>query len=134
MPTCQACKCTNTTGRTTKDKSFLKISEPKIATERERAQQWLHNMGQDTKTFKFSRNSVLCEDHFRKDCTKMNLMYEHFNMQPGKRELAEGAVPTIFAHQIFDQINMDGNTVLLTRHVSENKRKRDAEKDFKVLV
>ena len=61
-------------------------------------------------------------------------MYEHFNMQPGKRELAEGAVPTIFAHQIFDQINMDGNAVLLTRHVSENKRKPDAEKDFKVLV
>ena len=61
-------------------------------------------------------------------------MYEHFNMQPGKRELVKGAVPTIFAHQIFDQINMDGNTVLLTRHVSENKRKRDAEKDFKVLV
>ena len=48
MPTCQACKCTNTTGRTTKGKSFLKIREPKIATERERAQQWLHNMVWDS--------------------------------------------------------------------------------------
>ena len=86
-------------------------------------------MGQDIKTFKFSRNSVLCEDHFHKDCIKRNLMYEHFNMQPGKKELVEGAVPTIFAHQIFDQINMDGTKVLLTRHVSENKRKRDVEKD-----
>ena len=50
-------------------------------------------------------------------------------MQPGKKDLVEGAVLTIFAHQIFDQINMDGTKVLLTRHVSENKRKREAEKD-----
>ena len=131
MPTGQAYKCTNTTGRTTKGKSFFEIPEPKNAIERERAQLWLHNMGmgQDIKAFKFSRNSVLCEDHFHKDCIKRNLMYEHFNMQPGKKELVEGAVPTIFAHQIFDQINMDGTKVLLTRHVSENKRKQDTEKD-----
>ena len=44
MPTCQAYKCTNTTGRTTKCKNF-KIPEPKNATERKRVQQWLHNMG-----------------------------------------------------------------------------------------
>ena len=44
-------------------------------------------------------------------------------------KVVEGAVPTIYAHLIFDQINMDGNKVLLTRHVSKNKRKRDAEKD-----
>ena len=70
MPTCQAYKCTNTTGRTTKGKSFFKITEPKIATKREIAQQWLHKMGmgQGIKTFKFSRNSVLCEEHFHKDC------------------------------------------------------------------
>ena len=55
MPTCQAYKCTNTTGRTTKGKSFFKIPEPKNATEQKRAQQWLDNMGmrQDIKTFKF---------------------------------------------------------------------------------
>ena len=71
MPTCQAYKCTNNTGRTTKGKSFFKIPEPKNVTERKRAQQWLHNMsmGQDIKTFKFSRNSVLCEDDFHKDVT-----------------------------------------------------------------
>ena len=56
-------------------------------------------------------------------------MYEHFNMKPGKKELVEGAVPTVFANQIFDQINIDGTKVLLNRHVSGNKRKRDAEKD-----
>ena len=131
MPTCQAYKCTNTTGRTTKGKSFFKIPESKNAIERKRAQQWLHNLGmeQDIKTLKFSRNSVLCEDHFHKDCIKTILMYEHFNMQPGKKELVEGAVPTNFAHQIFDQINMGGTKVLLARHVSESKRKRDAGKD-----
>ena len=69
----------NTTGRTTKVKSFFKIPEPKNATERNRAQQCLHNMG---------RNSVLCEDHFHKNCIniKRKLMYEHFNMQPGKKD------------------------------------------------
>ena len=30
MPTCQAYKCTNTTGRTTKGKSFFKIPELKL--------------------------------------------------------------------------------------------------------
>ena len=39
MPTCHAYKCTNTTVKTTKSKSFSKISEPKNATERRRAQQ-----------------------------------------------------------------------------------------------
>ena len=118
MPTCQACKCTNTTGKTTKRKSFFKIPEPRNATQRKWAQQWLHNMsiGQDIKTFKFSRNSVLCENHFHKDCRKIV-------------ELVEGVVPTIFAHQIFDPVNMDGTKVLLTGHVSDNKRKGDAEKD-----
>ena len=77
---CQAYKCTNTTGRTTKAKSFFKIIEPKNATQRKKV---LHNMGmrQYIKTFKFSRNSVLCGNHVHKDCIKRNLMYGFFNMQ-----------------------------------------------------
>ena len=55
-------------------------------------------------------------------------MYKHFNMQPGRKELVERAVPIIFADQIFDQINMDGTKELLTRHVSENRRKQDTER------
>ena len=53
----------------TNGKSFFKVPEPKNATERKKAQQGLHDMdmGQDIKAFKFSRNSVLCEDHFHKD-------------------------------------------------------------------
>ena len=43
MSTCQACQCTNTTGRTTKGKSFFEIPEPKNAKEQKRMQQWLHN-------------------------------------------------------------------------------------------
>ena len=37
MPTCQAYKCTNTTGINTKSKSFLKIPEPKNATEEKKS-------------------------------------------------------------------------------------------------
>ena len=80
---CQAYKCTNTTWRTAKGKSFFKITEPKNATQRKKVQQGLHNMGmvQDIKTFKFCRNSVLCGNHVHKDCIKRNLMYGLFNMQ-----------------------------------------------------
>ena len=56
-------------------------------------------------------------------------MYKHFNMQPGRKELVERAVPIIFADQTFDQINMDETKELFPRHVSENRRKRDTEKD-----
>ena len=84
---CQAYKCTNTTGRTTKGKSIFKIIEPKNAIQRKKMQQGLHNMGmrQYIKTFKFSRNSVLCGNHVYKDCIKRNLMYGFFNIQPGTK-------------------------------------------------
>ena len=57
---------TNKTGRTGKGKNFLRIPEPKCSTERKRAQEWLHNigMGQDIKTFKFVKVSLLWENHF----------------------------------------------------------------------
>ena len=50
-------------------------------------QQGLHNvdMGQDIKTFKFNRNSVLCGNHVHKDCIKRNLMYGFFNIKPGTK-------------------------------------------------
>ena len=56
MPTCETYKCTNTTRRTAKGKSFFKIRESKNATERKRAQQWLHKMGmgQDIKHLNLS--------------------------------------------------------------------------------
>ena len=61
MPTCQAYKCTNTTGRTTKGKSFFKIPEAKNATEWRRVQQWLHNMGigQDIRVYGGHNLSIL---------------------------------------------------------------------------
>ena len=128
MPTCQAYKCTNTTGRTAKGKRLFKIPEPNNAAERKKAQQLLHNigMGQDIKTFKFSRNPVLCEDHFHKDCIKRNLMYGHFNMEPGKKELVERTVPTIFSRQIFDQINMPSmpTKVYTSQRTKENEMLR----------
>ena len=42
MPTCQAYKGTNTTGKTTKGKNFFKTPELKNATKRKTAQQWRH--------------------------------------------------------------------------------------------
>ena len=81
MPTCQAYKCTNTTGRTTKGKSFFKITEPKNATEGK----------------KFCSSNIWSNKH------ELNCLLDFCLLLTYK--------------------------VLLTRHVSENKRKRDAKKD-----
>ena len=65
---------------------------------------------------------------YKKDSDVRALLYA-----TTKKKLVEGAAPTTFAHQILVQINMDETKVLLTRHVSENKRNRDAEKDHQQL-
>ena len=97
IPTCQAYKCTNTTGRTTKGKSFFKVPAPKNATERKWVQQRLRNMGMG------------------QDFTIILICNQE------KKDLVAGDIPTIFPNQIFDQIKMDGTKVLLTRHVLERR-------------
>ena len=126
MPSCLAFGCTNTTGRTV-EKSFYKIPNPK--NEKARASRWLHNMGNARWTvnnFVASKDRVLCSDHFHPDCFKRDLKFElmpHL-MKTKKRDFVPGAVPTIFPHKVYDEINMDGTKVVKKLSVS---RKRTLE-------
>ena len=125
MPSCQAYGCSQTTGKSGKGKSFFKVPEPKNEKERARAEKWLSciGAGHEVRTFKFSKDKVLCEDHFHIDCIKKNMMNEVLKLptKGTRKELVEGAIPSIFFYHTFEQINMDGTKAVLTVQGSENE-------------
>ena len=71
--------------------------------------------------------------------TKGKIFFEILNLKTQKNEkkrsnvyaisvwhrakIVKGAEPTIFAHQRFDKINIDGTKIFLTKQISENKGK-----------
>ena len=66
MPTCQAFYCTNLPGRTEKVKVYSVYLKPKIQLSgKERSNGLAIWVGQDIQTFKFGKDFVLCENHFR---------------------------------------------------------------------
>ena len=87
MPICQAYKCTNSTGITTKGKIFFEILNLK------------------TQKNEKKRSNVYAISVWH------------------RAKIVKGAAPTIFAHQRFDKINMDGTKIFLTKQISENKGK-----------
>ena len=106
MPSCAAFSCSNTTGRS--NKQVFVIPNPiKNSAEKARAAKWLHNMGSiyNIKTFSSLSMKVLCEDHFHPDCFKIDLKAKLLKGEDRKM-LVDGAIPTIFSHNEFDQINM----------------------------
>ena len=115
MPSCLAFGCNNTSGRI-KGKSFFKIPDPKK--HRELCSRWLHNMGNSKwkiNNFIPSKDRVLCSDHFNPSCFKRDLKAELCPLYQKKIALVEGAIPTIFTHRTYDQINLDGTTSLLRK-------------------
>ena len=96
-----------------------------------RAARWLHNIGtgHDVKTYNFTQDKVVCEDHFHSDCFQIDKMAILLNYIPKSKKLVPGAVPTLFNHKTFDQINMDG-TVVTTRA----KRVRDQHNDNDIMI
>ncbi|XP_057291883.1 uncharacterized protein LOC130614472 [Hydractinia symbiolongicarpus] len=127
MPSCLAYGCSQTTGRVTTKKSFFMIPKPVNTTENFRAAQWLHNIGTglNVETFPFGKNKVVCEDHFHPDCIKDDLKGRLTGIPSKRKELLCGAVPTIFKHETYESINMDGTTVL--KRDSSLKRKMQEE-------
>ena len=101
------------------------LPRPANDTEKSRASKWLHNMGTGftVRSFSFGRDKTLCEDHFQDDCFKEDLQAKLMGYKP-KKLLRQGAVPTIFKHKIFEQINIDGST---TAKRLPSKRKEDSE-------
>ena len=114
MPYCKAYRCKNCSGRV-KGKSFFMIPRPVNEIEKRRGLQWLHNIGRsdiDIRTFKFGKDSVVCEDHFHPSCIRKDVIDPSLLNKRKKKELVPGAIPTIFVHKTYDQINIDGTTIL----------------------
>ena len=126
MPTCLAPGCVNTTGRA--KKAFLTFPRPTNPAEIERVKKWFINLktGLKVETFQFGKDSVICEDHFDPRCFARDLKAELMNLPP-KKKLIPGAIPTIFNHQVYNVINVDG-TSSSTR---EFTRKRQLERESK---
>ena len=118
MPFCLAFGCSNALGRNVKNKGFFKIPDPKIQKYREQCKRWLHNMGNleyDINNFVAKQYRVICSDHFHPDCFKRDLKRElcpDYKETRVKRELVDGAIPTLFKHRNYDQINMDGTKIM----------------------
>ena len=124
MPSCAAYGCSNTTGKASSKKFFV-IPKPKNEAESLRSARWLHNIGtgHTVKEFKFSKEKVVCEDHFHEKCFNKvkEKMMSQIDSTKRYLELLPGAVPTIFNHQTYHEINMDG-TCVLTRPNSVKRR------------
>ncbi|XP_056282804.1 THAP domain-containing protein 1-like [Pseudoliparis swirei] len=99
MAQCKAFGCLNNK-RTHKTKKFFCVPKPITEEKKVLAKKWLHNLGTGhiLKTFTFSRNSVVCEDHFDPDCYERNMQAEIMGYQ-GRTRLKPDAVPTIFVHR-----------------------------------
>ena len=128
MPSCQAFGCSNTSGKTKAKirKSYFMIPRPVNDSERERAGKWLHDMGTGHTVckFKFGKDKVLCSDHFHEDCIKEDLRAKYMGHKPIVH-LKEGAIPTIFGYRVYDEINMDGTTVLSRSTSTKRSQKRE---------
>ena len=115
MPSCNARGCGNTSGRI-KGKSFFKVPDPKK--NRESCARWLHNMGNakwNVNNFVLTSNRVVCSDHFHPLCFERDLKAELCPLFKRRSNLVHGAIPTIFKHGIFDEINIDGTKSLFVR-------------------
>ena len=129
MPSCLAFGCANTNGRSV-EVSFYRIPDPKK--DKARAARWLHNMGNSTwkiSNFVATKDRVVCSDHFHPDCFKRDLKFELLPQtsqakKKKRKELVPGAVPSVFVHKVYEEINMDGTKVASTPAAS---RKRTLE-------
>ena len=123
---CNAYGCSNLTGKS-KGKAFFKIPDPEI--NYDLCRRWLHNIGNaklSIKNFKPKPHNVVCIDHFDPVCIQRDFRSE---MVPSFRKnikIVPGAIPTIFQHKFYDQIDIDGTLSLNRRpskRVLEQERK-----------
>ena len=101
MPRCKGCK--NATGRN--KVSYYVIPNPylhkndhrRFEIEKERTDKWLRNLkgGYDTTNFTFSRNQLICEEHFESSMFKDDVKGKVMG-HPSRKLLKDDAYPTIF--------------------------------------
>jgi len=76
------------------------VPKPNTEEKKVRVWQWLHTLGtgHSIETFKFGRNSVVCNDHFEQKFFKQNLKAELLGLRVTHR-LTDDAIPTIMKHR-----------------------------------
>ena len=105
MPECQVHDCRLRRGRGDgKGISFFRIPDGSKPEYREIAQKWLHfcGTGHDVKTFKFTREKIVCENHFTPDCFVDDFHSKMARMrgeEPKHKALRADAVPTVVSHR-----------------------------------
>ena len=111
MPTCIAYGCSNTAKKSDIKRGFFQVPFRKNKEEKKHAARWLHNIGSGYVRTIFILTAL-------KEISKAEMLNYR-----AKMKLRPGAVPTIFKHRVFDQINMDG-TVVSSRVGSAKRIKR----------
>ena len=110
MVFCQASGCSNGTRNR---KHFFRFPNP--LKDRERCKRWLENIGTGLtlETFVFNNNKRICSDHFHLNCLEEDKVSKVLNIESKKVCLVAGAIPTIFKHNVYSMINMNGEEVSL---------------------
>ena len=108
MPKCKGCK--NSTGRN--KVTYYVIPNPhryendkeKFEITKERANKWLRHLkgGYDTTNFPFSKNQVICEEHFEPSMFKDDIKAKIMGF-PSRKLLKDDAYPTIFGSSIAEK-------------------------------
>ncbi|XP_038069325.1 uncharacterized protein LOC119738492 [Patiria miniata] len=98
MAKCQVPECFNRRDKDKGKKSFFRIPDPAKGY-RDLAQRWLTNIGsgRQVEGFVFSKNKLVCEDHFEVTCFREDLQARVLGYRPARKKLKPGSVPTIFA-------------------------------------
>ncbi|XP_022110732.1 uncharacterized protein LOC110990176 [Acanthaster planci] len=97
MAKCQVPECYNRRDKDKGRKSFFRIPDPAKGY-RDLAQRWLANIGSGKKVegFVFSKNKLVCEDHFELTCFREDLQARVLGYRPARKKLKPGSVPTLF--------------------------------------
>lgn len=127
MPSCQAYQCANTSGKTSEKRSYYRFPNPIL--EKDRAEKWLYNIGtgHSVNKFKFSRDKVVCSDHFHQSCFAIDKIAATLGHEAKRKNLKSGSIPTIFRYKTYDIVNMDGESS--TQRPGSFKRSQKKEHD-----
>ena len=73
-----------------------------------------------------TKDRVVCSDHFHPDCFKL-LRQTSLAKKKKRKELVPGAVPSVFVHKVYEEINMDG-TKVASKPAASRKRTLELER------
>ena len=98
MPYCQAFDCSNHTSRVKKSMFWF----PNHKKKPDLFKKWANAVSVKKffdKNYEWSKDDVLCEDHFTSDCFAEDVRAKIMGYEPKKKQLKQGVVPNMFTHR-----------------------------------